>query len=195
VLESDDEITAVDGRRTPTSESVVEAVGRVDPGDAVRLDVVRDGKERRLDLTTRADPQDPSVPRIGVSLGTRYDFPIDVSNNVGDQVGGPSAGTMFALAIYDQLTPGSLTGGRTIAGTGTLSPDGTVGPIGGVQQKIAGAAAAGATIFLVPKSNCEEATRGSDHGLRLVSVSSFKEAVADLEALAEDPDAKVATCR
>lgn len=195
VLESDDEITAVDGRRTPTSESVVEAVGRVDPGDAVRLDVVRDGKERRLDLTTRADPQDPSVPRIGVSLGTRYDFPIDVSNNVGDQVGGPSAGTMFALAIYDQLTPGSLTGGRAIAGTGTIGPDGTVGPIGGVQQKIAGAAAAGATIFLVPEANCAEAARGSDHGLRLVSVSTFEDAVADLEALAEDPDATVDTCR
>ncbi|GAA0207132.1 PDZ domain-containing protein [Cytobacillus oceanisediminis] len=195
VLESDDEITAVDGRATPTSTAVVEAVGRVEPGETVRLDVVRDGKERTVDLATRPDPKDPAIPRIGVSLGTRYDFPIDVSNNVGDEVGGPSAGTMFALAIYDQLTPGSLTGGRTIAGTGTLSPDGTVGPIGGVQQKIAGAAAAGATIFLVPKSNCEEATRGSDHGLRLVSVSSFKEAVADLEALAEDPDAKVASCR
>jgi PDZ domain-containing protein len=194
VLRPDDRITAVDGRRTATSQDVVDAVGRVEPGTTVRLDVVRDGKERAVDVTTRPDPQDPKVPRIGVSLGTSYDFPIDVENNVGDEVGGPSAGTMFALAIYDQLTPGSLTGGRTVAGTGTLSADGTVGPIGGVRQKMAGAAQAGASVFLVPQSNCAEAARGSDHGLTLVSVRTFDEALDDLERLAKDPDAKVRTC-
>lgn len=194
VLRPDDEITAVDGRPTRTSQQVVSAVGKVEPGTAVRLEVVRDGKERTVDVTTKADPQDPSVPRIGVSLGTRYDFPIDVENNVGDEVGGPSAGTMFALAIYDQLTPGSLTGGRTVAGTGTLSADGTVGPIGGVRQKMAGASAAGASVFLVPEANCAEATRGTDYGLTLVSIATFDEALKDLEALAKDPDADVRTC-
>jgi PDZ domain-containing protein len=131
---------------------------------------------------------------VGVSLGTVYDFPIDVENNVGDEVGGPSAGTMFALAIYDRLTPGSLTGGRTVAGTGTMSPDGTVGPIGGVRQKIAGAAAAGAKVFLVPDANCAEAAQGSDHGMTLVRVATFDEAVKELTALAKDPDARVRTC-
>lgn len=194
VLRPDDRIVSVDGTATDSSREVVAAVGRVDPGRTVELDVVRDGRKRSIDVTTRPDPQDPTVPRIGVSLGTRYDFPIDVTNNVGDQVGGPSAGTMFALAIYDRLTPGSLTGGRAVAGTGTISPDGTVGPIGGVRQKIAGAAAAGAEVFLVPQENCAEAADGSDHGMRLVSVRTFDEAVADLEKLAEDPDADVRTC-
>jgi PDZ domain-containing protein len=193
-LEPKDSITSVDGRPTRTSQAVVEAVGRTKPGDTVALDVVRDGEERTVDVTTRPDPQDPSVPRVGITLGTSYDFPIDVENNVGDEVGGPSAGTMFALAIYDRLTPGSLTGGRKVAGTGTLSPDGTVGPIGGVRQKIAGAAAAGASVFLVPDANCAEAAAGDDHGLTLVRVATFDEAVSELEALAKDPQATVRTC-
>lgn len=193
-LEPKDEITAVDGRATRTSKAVVAAVGATKPGDTLTLDVVRDGKERTVDVTTRPDPKDPSVPRIGVTLGTAYDFPIDVENNVGDEVGGPSAGTMFALAVYDRLTPGSLTGGRTIAGTGTMSPDGRVGPIGGVQQKIAGAAAAGASVFLVPDANCAEAAAGSDHGLTLVRVATFAEALSELKALAKDPKARVRTC-
>ncbi|WP_286690352.1 MULTISPECIES: PDZ domain-containing protein [unclassified Aeromicrobium] len=193
-LQPKDEITAVDGRRTSSAASVVEAVGRVKPGATVTLDVVRGGTQRTVDVTTRPDPRDASVPRVGVSLGTVYDFPIDVENNVGDEVGGPSAGTMFALAIYDRLTPGSLTGGRTVAGTGTMSPDGTVGPIGGVRQKIAGAAAAGAKVFLVPDANCAEAAQGSDHGMTLVRVATFDEAVKELTALAKDPDARVRTC-
>lgn len=195
VLEPDDEVLAVDGTTTDSSQAVVDAVGEVEPGDVVTMTIERDGRKQDVELTTRADPDDPSVPRVGISVGTSYDFPIEVTNHVGDQVGGSSAGTMFALAIYDRLTPGSLTGGREIAGTGTLSPDGAVGEIGGIRQKIAGAAQSGAEIFLVPDANCAEALQGDDHGLKLVRVATFDEAVSDLEALAADPDAKVRSCR
>ncbi len=194
LLEADDEVVSVDGEPAATSAAVVAAIGELEPGDTVTLGVVRDGEERDVEVTTRPDPDDPEVPRVGITLGTSYDFPFDVTNHVGDQVGGPSAGTMFALAIYDRLTPGSLTGGRTVAGTGTITPDGQVGPIGGIRQKMAGASSAGAEVFLVPEANCAEAAEGDDHGLRLVSVTTLDEAIDDLEALAADPDADVRGC-
>ena len=128
-------------------------------------------------------------------LRSRFDFPIKITNNVGQQVGGPSAGAMFALAIYDRLTPGSLTGGRVVAGTGEIAPDGTVGPIGGIRQKIAGAADDGAKVFLVPAANCAEAADGDDHGMRLVEVSKLDDAIGSLEKLAKDPQASVPQCR
>ena len=140
---------------------------------------------------TRSEPLS-RTSRIGIGIG--YDFPITVKNNVGEDVGGPSAGTMFALAMYDELTRESLTGGEVIAGTGTIADDGTVGPIGGIQQKIAGAAAADATIFFTPSCNCAEAADGDDHGLKLVEVSTFDDAVESLETLADDPDAEVPLC-
>jgi Lon-like protease len=107
-------------------------------------------------------------------------FPFDVSISSGD-IGGPSAGLMWALGLYDLLTPGDLTGGRTVAGTGQIALDGTVIPIDGVQEKIAAAADAGATLFLVPQRNLRAARAGGDHGLRLVPVSSFDDALAYLE--------------
>ena len=195
LLEKGDLVDAVDGTRTATTTAVVEAVGKIEPGDRVRLDVVRDGDERTVEVTTRADPADPDVPRVGIVLGTEWDFPVDIENNVGDQVGGPSAGTMFALAIYDRLTPGELTGGRTVAGTGEITPEGRVGPIGGIRQKMAGAAADGASVFLVPAENCAEAADGDDHGMRLVKVTTLEDAIDSLEALAKDPDATVPQCR
>jgi PDZ domain-containing protein len=107
-------------------------------------------------------------------------FPFDVSISSGD-IGGPSAGLMWALGLYDLLTPGDLTGGRTIAGTGQIAVDGTVIPIAGIQEKIAAAADAGATVFLVPEDNLKAARAGGDHGLQLVPVSSFDDALAYLE--------------
>jgi PDZ domain-containing protein len=98
------------------------------------------------------------------------------------------------LAIYDKLTPGELTGGKTIAGTGEISAEGVVGPIGGVQQKMAGARQAGATIFLVPAANCSEATARASDDLQLVKMSKLDDAIASLEALAKNPKAKVPTC-
>lgn len=193
-LESGDLIRAVDGTKVSSSEETVEAVGAGDPGDSVSVEITRDGDDRTVEVTTRADEADPTVPRLGISVGTQYDFPIEIENNVGDSIGGPSAGTMFALAIYDRLTPGSLTGGLKVAGTGEITADGVVGPIGGVQQKIAGAAGEDASVFLVPAANCAEALAGDTKGLTLVEISTLDDAISSLEALADDPEATVPTC-
>ncbi|MGA8850111.1 MAG: PDZ domain-containing protein [Aeromicrobium sp.] len=194
VLKAGDLIRAVDGTAVDSSAAAVEAVSVRDPGESVSLAITRGSTERTVDVITKADRSDPTVPRIGITLGTTYDFPITIDNNVGREVGGPSAGAMFALAIYDRLTPGSLTGGRKIAGTGEISAEGVVGSIGGIQQKIAGAAAAGATIFLVPEANCDEAMDGDTKDLRLVRVATLEGAIDALELLAEDPNAKVPSC-
>ena len=87
---------------------------------------------------------------IGIYLGTGFRFPFDVTVNISPDIGGPSAGLMFSLAIYDTLTPGSLTDGQIIAGTGEIAPNGRVGAIGGIQQKVVAARDSGAELFLVP---------------------------------------------
>ena len=105
-----------------------------------------------------------------------------------------SAGLVFALALHDTLTPGSLTGGNIIAGTGTIAPDGAVGPIGGIQQKIAGARQADAELFLVPADNCEEALDAEPGDMRLTRVETFDDALASIRAFADDPDADLPAC-
>lgn len=194
-LEAGDDIRSVDGRPTPTAQAVVDAITGVEPGDEVTVGYSRDGDEGEARIVTRPDPKDADLPRIGVALRARFEFPVDIENNVGDSVGGPSAGTMFALAIYDKLTPGALTAGRTVAGTGEITPEGKVGPIGGIRQKIAGAAEDDAEVFLVPAPNCTEALKGDDHGMTLVKVETLDGAIDALEALAKDEDAKVPSCR
>ncbi len=193
-LQPKDLVLAVDGVAKAGNQAVIEAVSTHKPGDEITLTISRDGKKQDVTITTRPDKDDPSIPRVGVSIGTKYDFPFKLDNNVGRQIGGPSAGTMFALAIYDRLTPGALTGGLKVAGTGEISPDGVVGSIGGVGQKIAGAHRHGAKIFLVPADNCAEAISGDTHGLKLVKITKLEDAITSLEALAANRNAKVPTC-
>jgi Lon-like protease len=119
--------------------------------------------------------------RIGITPGVGFDFPFEVSVDIADNIGGPSAGLMMSLAIYDTLTPGSLTGGADIAGTGTITPAGKVGPIGGIQQKIAAARDAGAELFLVPADNCADALAAPQPGLTLARVSDLDQALTALE--------------
>ena len=103
---------------------------------------------------------------------------------------------MFALAIYDTITPGELTGGRYIAGTGTITSDGTVGEIGGIQQKIAGAVGQGAEVFLVPAGDCAEAAQSAEaDSVQLVKISTLDDAVKALEAIdAGDPSSVLPSC-
>jgi PDZ domain-containing protein len=113
-----------------------------------------------------------------------FDFPFDVAIHLQD-VGGPSAGMMFALGIYDTLTPGALTGGEHIAGTGTIDTDGEVGPIGGIRQKLFGARDAGADWFLAPEANCSEVTGHVPDGLRVFAVSNLDDALDVVRAIGE----------
>lgn len=194
VLESRDQITSVDGTRVRTAAQTADQIGGTDPGSRLRLGIVRDGDASTVELTTAADDKDPSRSRIGITVGSDIRLPFTVQNNLGSQIGGPSAGTMFALAIYDELTPGALTGGRDVAGTGEIEANGTIDPIGGIHQKIVGAADSGVTVFLVPADNCSEAVASGDEGLRLVKVDRLDDAISSLESLADDPAAEVPSC-
>jgi PDZ domain-containing protein len=131
------------------------------------------GGSRFIERVIRRRCGDSKRPLIGISPIPTFPFRVSISS--GD-IGGPSAGLMWALGLYDLLTPGDLTGGRTIAGTGTISGDGTVGPIGGVRDKVAAAKAAGATTFLVPVGNYAEA-RGAAGDLKLVPIRTFGQAL------------------
>jgi PDZ domain-containing protein len=102
---------------------------------------------------------------------------------------------MFSLGIYDTLTPGSLTGGETVAGTGTIDASGKVGPIGGIQQKIAAADAAGAELFLVPPDNCKDAVGAQNGDMRLVRAPTMHSAVESIEAWVKNPDVDLPSCK
>ncbi len=180
----------VDGQPVTKAEEIVAAVQKHKDLTNVEFKIQR-GKD---ELMVRVKPTiKEDAPRVGVTLGMGYEFPFDIKLRVDQSVGGPSAGLMFSLAIYDTLTPGSLTGGATIAGTGELLPDGKVGPIGGVAQKIAGAQDAGAELFFVPKDNCPDVA-DLDPDLRLVKATTMHEARLALEKWVEDRDADLPTC-
>lgn len=195
VLQKGDTITSVDGRPVTSIDVAVAEISSVTPGDRIDLVVDRDGKAQTVQLTTEPSPDDESRSRVGVALGEVVDPPFDVKIKLGQRIGGPSAGTMFSLAIYDLITPGELTGGRFIAGTGTITAGGTVGVIGGVQQKIAGAYDEGATVFLVPAGDCAEAAASDLAGkMMLVKVETLNDAVKALEALGTPDQKSIATC-
>jgi PDZ domain-containing protein len=182
-----DVIVAVDGQPVDTNEDVIRSVSRSSPGEEITLRILRDGTERDETLTVVADPDDPEAPRLGLLLSSYLELPVDVHIDAG-VIGGPSAGLMFSLAIVDLLQPEDLTGGVVIAGTGTIDRDGTIGAIGGIQQKVLGAVSRGddarpASVFLVPAGNLREAAAAPiDRDLTLVPVATLQEA---LEALAD----------
>lgn len=186
-LEAEDVITAVDGTAVSSAKQLKQAIQ--DAGGApVALTVQRAGDERVVEVTPEARTQgDVTTWLIGVSLRTDYDFAVDVTLQL-DNVGGPSAGMMFALGIIDTLTEGELNGGENVAGTGTIEADGTVGPIGGIRQKLYGARDAGAEYFLAPSSNCDEVTGHVPDGLTVISTSTLEESLAALDVIADGGD-------
>jgi Lon-like protease len=196
VLHKGDVITVVDGHHVSASQQVVDAISHRSPGDTVTLRVERDGTSRRVTLTTEAAPDDASSARIGVGLRDAYAPPFPVKFHLGQVIGGPSAGLIFSLAVYDLLTPGPLTGGRFVAGTGTIDVEGHVGVIGGIQQKLAGAYDSGARVFLAPSGDCAEAA-ASDLAdrMELVKVTTLASAIAALHALRTGNDAAVPRCQ
>ncbi|GAA1286799.1 PDZ domain-containing protein [Brachybacterium alimentarium] len=180
-LEAGDVVLSVDGETASDVTGFQELVRATPEGEAIPMRVRRGDEE--LDLEVPAETVD-GAPRMGVALDIGYDFPLDVDIAVGD-IGGPSAGTMFSLSVYDELTPGALTGGHRIAGTGTLSEDGTVGAIGGIRQKMVGADEQDAEFFLAPSTNCDEVVGYEPDGLDVVAVSDFDGALEAVETIAE----------
>jgi PDZ domain-containing protein len=171
-IEKGDILQSINGKPI-TSLAVVQNELAAGKGTPVTVVVDRAGEPVSLSVT----PVDNGAGRyiLGVLLQYHFTFPFDVKISL-DKVGGPSAGMMFSLGIIDTLTPGDLTGGKHIAGTGTISPDGTVGPIGGIGQKMRAARTAGATLFLAPAANCDEVMGHVPDGLQVVKVENLAQA-------------------
>lgn len=178
-----DEILKVNDTEIIAAAEVAEAVRAQPIGTEFAITVNRDGTEQVVNVTSAPNPDDETVPYIGIGVGTFAKPGFDISFSLTD-VGGPSAGLMFATGIVDKLTPGDLTGGNHVAGTGTIAADGTVGPIGGIRQKLAGARNAGATLFVMPKAHCAEAADHIPDGLTVVPVETLTDAVTAIEAYA-----------
>jgi PDZ domain-containing protein len=191
VLLPGDIVVSIDGKAVLSPDAVRAAIRAHKPGETVAFTVRRGGKEQVVTVKTT---NLAGIAVVGILLRTEFVFPTKVSINAGD-VGGPSAGLMFSLGVYDKLTPGSLTGGAKIAGTGTIDSAGTVGPIGGIQQKLVGAQSGGATWFLAPADNCNEVVGHIPAGLKVVKVATFTQARDAVEAIAAKRAASLPTCK
>ncbi|GAA1342043.1 PDZ domain-containing protein [Arthrobacter roseus] len=190
ILEPEDVLLEINGQPIEDLDFLRTALNESD-GEPVTMTVERDGGKQQVEIAP-SESEDGQF-QLGVYLRTDFSFPFSV-NIALNNVGGPSAGMMFALGIIDKLEAGDLTGGREFAGTGTISVDGLVGPIGGIQQKMVGARDAGAEFFLAPSENCEEVTGHVPEGLTVVKVSTLDQAHDAVKKLASDPDASVSSC-
>ena len=191
-LEVRDILLKVGGIDVTEAQDVVDAVDQARAGEPIPFVVRRGDEQVDVQVTPRKDSAGDL--RVGITPGVGFDFPFRVSVNIADNIGGPSAGLMMSLAIFDTLTPGSMTDGADIAGTGTITPTGEVGPIGGIQQKIAAARDAGAELFFVPADNCD-GIGGVDPGdMRLAKATTMHRAVETLSDWVADADAPLPTC-
>ncbi|MFC3299864.1 ATP-dependent protease Lon [Arthrobacter agilis] len=191
ILQEGDVLRSIDGTAIDTIETLRSALTDAE-GAPATLAVVRDGEDLELSVTPKESADGEF--QLGILLTSTFDFPFDVTIQL-DNVGGPSAGTMFALGIIDTLTEGDLTGGRHFAGTGTIDSAGAVGPIGGIAQKLVGARSGGAEFFLAPAANCEEVVGHIPDGLTVVSVQTLDDAVEAVETLGSGDGAEdLASC-
>lgn len=189
VLQPGDRLVSVDGMAVSTAEQVLAALADRKPGEQASLTYRRGGgppMTSTITLGTRPD----SDPRgfLGITPANAPDVNFTIGFNLAN-IGGPSAGLMFSLAVVDKLTTSNLNDGKFVAGTGTIDGAGTVGPIGGIPFKMKAAHEAGATVFLVPANNCAEALQRAPDGLRLVKVQSLSTAVDALKTLKTGGDA------
>jgi PDZ domain-containing protein len=183
-LQAGDVIREVDGEPVSTTCDVGREIDEHEVGEDVTVTFERDGEVDSVTLQTAPMPTDEDEAYIGIymrDVNYRFDPGVDVEFDTG-KIGGPSAGLMMTLALYDRLTPDDLTSGRKVAGTGTIACDGGVGAIGGIEQKVAAAEREGSDVFLAPEANAAAARRVAGD-IEIVSVSDFAEAVDYLEGL------------
>lgn len=192
ILQEGDLLTRIEGEEIESLQPLKDALNAAG-GESVDITVTRDGET----VVESVEPLkgDSGDYQLGVFLMSEFQFPFEVDIAL-NNVGGPSAGMMFALGIVDKLTEGQLTGGRHFAGTGTIDSSGAVGPIGGIRQKLAGARESGAEVFLAPAANCAEVIGHVPDGLRVIRVETLEDAVAAVGTLGEanDDGAKLASC-
>jgi PDZ domain-containing protein len=185
-----DLVVSVDGIATPDVEAVAKRIRAHSIGEKVRFVVIRDKVQTDVNVTTVESNVQSDVPVVGISLATGYRYDPDISFDLGQQIGGPSAGLVFALAIYDKITNGPLLAGRHLAGTGKITPNGDVEAIGGVQEKIAAAEKAGAVAFFVPAGNCRDLA-GVRTNMALIKVGTLKDAIDAVQTLNVSGDTSV----
>jgi Lon-like protease len=182
VLVPGDAVVAVDDTPISSGEELQAITRARDPGDRITLTVRHEGELRDVEVTLEEVGEDGQA-RLGVAVETAVDelrLPFDVRLAEGTRIGGPSAGMMVGITVYDLLAEEDLLAGRNVMGTGTLAGDGTVGPVGGVPQKMLAAAEAGADIVLVPSLQLEEALAAAPEGLVVVGIADLDEALAVL---------------
>jgi PDZ domain-containing protein len=175
-LKPGDLITAVDGQPV-TGTTRLTTLIKAHAAQPITVTFRRGGTTMHTQLTAE---QVGGRPILGIVVQDQYQFPFTVTIQIG-QIGGPSAGTMFALGIIDKISTENLTGGKFIAGTGEISANGAVSPIGGIQQKMIAARDAGATVFLAPAANCSDTSGAVPAGLRVVKISTLSGAVSALQ--------------
>lgn len=181
-LKAGDAIDNVNGTPVANVEQFTSLLKTTKPGDVVTIDYRRKNEPAGIAQVTLGKNKDRDYGFMGVAVLDAPWAPFEVNFNLAN-IGGPSAGLMFSLALVDKLTTGELVGNTFVAGTGTIALDGKVGPIGGITHKMAAARAAGATVFLVPAKNCVEATSDIPDGLKLVKVETLSSAVDALHAM------------
>jgi PDZ domain-containing protein len=192
VLRKNDVLVTVNGTKVTALAQLTSLISRHKPGDVLSIGLVRGGQRQTVRVPTVKSPDDPKRTIVGIYL--RPIWPFQVQYNLRN-VGGPSAGMMFALGIVDKLTPGDLTGGKFIAGTGEIAADGSVGGIGGIAQKMAGARRDHASYFLAPAANCGDVRKAHvPHGLQVVKVSTLHQALQDVRAIAAGQSGGLPTC-
>jgi PDZ domain-containing protein len=187
VLQVGDVIVAVDGSPVSIERDAITLIQSRQIGDTITLTVLRNGEKLDVEVTLIEHVEQKGRPMVGFGAVTHnltYEFPIEVDID-STNIGGPSAGFMYALTLMNLLTPEDLTKGHRIAGTGTIASDGTVGPIGGIRQKIEAAEAAGAEYVFVPADNWDEALTGTYDRIELVKVATLDDALEFLAQLAE----------
>ncbi len=187
-LRPGDELISINGAAVDSVCGVQKAVSTAKPNSEATIQYRRDGVDNSAAVVLGERPDAADKGYLGITPEEKPQVPFNVDFNLAD-VGGPSAGLMFSLAVIDKLSPGELSGGKFIAGTGTIDSCGEVGPIGGIPYKMVAAKEAGATTFLVPARNCDEARQHAPDGLRLVKVDTLESAVHSLEALNSGGDA------
>jgi len=189
-----DLVVSVDGVKGKDTDTVGEQIRTHKIGQRVDFVVLRNRVRKQVSITTAESSTASGVAVVGITVGVGYRYQPRISFDLGQEIGGPSAGLVFALAIYDKLTEGPLLQGRHVAGTGEIDPTGQVGAIGGIQEKIAAAEQDGATAFLVPAANCKDVA-GLRTDLTLIKVATLKEGIEAIRTLhSPDGDARIPRC-
>ncbi len=190
-LQEGDVLVAVDGKDIATYEDMANVMAAKKPGDSITVTVERKGSRVDETFTTTDDGQGNAI--MGIYVDPKFTLPIDVTVAI-DEVGGPSAGLMFSLGIMDKLTQEDELNGAKVAGTGTISASGDVGPIGGIRMKMWGAHDAGSGYFLAPVENCNEVVGNIPSGLDVFSVDNLDDAYKAIVAIGKGDTSSLATC-